>query len=293
MNFQTIQYFITAAELENLSKAADFLHVSQSALSKAIANMEKEIGVPLFVRTGKKLSLKPEGARLLESCKTILAEMDSAKKEITLMSSGTINRIRIWCSEVPESFYECLSDFRNAYSNTEYIIDWQIGFDSLPDINTYDMIIYPEDSKFTKYKGLHFYENRFMLALSNTHPLAKKGAVSTQALDGLDYVFMKSEAGSPEFIYDTFSALTIRMHSCSFTTSRDAHRRMIASGFAVGLVSKENCEVYQKDKNISLIPLMDSRFHQQMMVCFKREKRLSELGMAFMNHFIDYYRLDS
>ena len=58
MNISQLRYFTTVAQLENVSKAADLLYLSQSSLSKNIAKLEEELGMPLFDRNGKKITLQ-------------------------------------------------------------------------------------------------------------------------------------------------------------------------------------------------------------------------------------------
>ena len=55
MTITQLRYFMIAAQMENLSGAASALYISQSALSKNIASLEKELGMQLFDRRGKSL----------------------------------------------------------------------------------------------------------------------------------------------------------------------------------------------------------------------------------------------
>ena len=61
MEWHHFEYFKQLAKLENMSETAKILNVSQSALSRAIKNLEKELGVPLFNRIGRKLKLNQYG----------------------------------------------------------------------------------------------------------------------------------------------------------------------------------------------------------------------------------------
>ena len=73
-----IRYFITIAQLENMSRAAELLHISQSSLSKNISAIEKELGTELFERNGKNISLNRAGTQFLESCRRMIAELDDS-----------------------------------------------------------------------------------------------------------------------------------------------------------------------------------------------------------------------
>ncbi len=68
---QQISIFITAAETENFTVAAERLGITQPLVSKTIASLEYEIGFPLFIRENRKVRLTPAGKELLESWKNI------------------------------------------------------------------------------------------------------------------------------------------------------------------------------------------------------------------------------
>lgn len=63
MDYNQIQRFLMIVKHSNLSGAAKELYISQPALSLSLANMEKELGMPLFYRVKNRLVLTPEGDR--------------------------------------------------------------------------------------------------------------------------------------------------------------------------------------------------------------------------------------
>lgn len=82
MEIQQLEYFKVVAEMQHMTHAAERLNISQPALSKSISNIEQEIGVPLFDRQGRSISLNRYGKLFLESVDTILDEFQKAKEEI-------------------------------------------------------------------------------------------------------------------------------------------------------------------------------------------------------------------
>ncbi len=82
MELQQLEYFKTVAEMQHMTHAAEQLNISQPALSKSISNIEQEIGVPLFDRQGRSISLNRYGKLFLSSVDAILHEYEKAKIEI-------------------------------------------------------------------------------------------------------------------------------------------------------------------------------------------------------------------
>ncbi len=71
MELSQLAYFRAVARTEHFTRAAEELHITQPSLSKAIANLEGELGVPLFDREGKRVRLNPYGAAFLERVEQI------------------------------------------------------------------------------------------------------------------------------------------------------------------------------------------------------------------------------
>lgn len=78
MNLDHLRYFETIARLEHYGKAARLLHITQPNLSHAISQLETELGVPLFEKTGRNVRLTRYGKLFLESVSHSLGHLDSA-----------------------------------------------------------------------------------------------------------------------------------------------------------------------------------------------------------------------
>jgi DNA-binding transcriptional LysR family regulator len=78
LELRQLRYFVAVAEELHFGRAADRLHMSQSPLSRAIRELEREVGVVLFIRTTRRVELTPAGALLLERSRRALAEIDGA-----------------------------------------------------------------------------------------------------------------------------------------------------------------------------------------------------------------------
>lgn len=93
MNLKKWEYFLKAAELGNLSRVAEKLDISQPALSRQIAALEREIGAPLFNRTGRGLTLTPAGEVFRDRAEAILEEITRVPEEVVHAANTPSGRL--------------------------------------------------------------------------------------------------------------------------------------------------------------------------------------------------------
>jgi len=293
MNISQLRYFTTVAQLENVSKAADLLYMSQSSLSKNIAKLEEELGMPLFDRNGKKIALNPLGERFLECCNLLLRELDMALEDMEQLSCGTDNRIKICVAGVNQRIVDCMAAFRLERPEIEFDLDSGLEWRETLDINDFDVLIYPAGGRYDKYTGYTFSRERYYLAVAEGPELAGNSSISARALDGQDVVFLRNGKMALEYPCTICSAMAVAFRSQCFVDSQAAHCQMIASGMAIGFVTEEEAEFYQSASNIRLIPMQDQRFSRQMMICFRRDKHLSQAARDFRDYAVQYFTLDT
>jgi DNA-binding transcriptional LysR family regulator len=122
MELNQLEYFKTLAHINHFTQAAQSISVSQPALSRSIAKLEKELGVPLFNRVGKKIHLTPYGQNFLIHTERVLQELANAKQEIVDLSEpdqGIINLSflhSLGTTLVPM----LLSNFRKKYPKIQF-----------------------------------------------------------------------------------------------------------------------------------------------------------------------------
>lgn len=103
MEIRALQYFLAVAREENMTEAANLLHVTQPTLSRQIADLEAELGKRLFVRTNRNTILTEEGMHLRQRAEEILSLVTQTEEEVKMtqpiwpVRSGSARRKRTAC----------------------------------------------------------------------------------------------------------------------------------------------------------------------------------------------------
>lgn len=99
MEFRVLQYFLAVAREENISGAAEFLHLSQPTLSRQLKDLEDELGKQLFIRGNRKITLTEEGMILRKRAEEITELIKKAEDEITSSDDTLVGNITIGAGE--------------------------------------------------------------------------------------------------------------------------------------------------------------------------------------------------
>ncbi|UZD54512.1 LysR family transcriptional regulator [Caldimonas aquatica] len=201
MTFTQLEVFVTLARAGSFSRAAALLGITQSAVSHAIRALERELGVPLFVRDRAVPELTPAGARLLaraHEIRTLHEALIQDAKDAQGLREGVLRIASFGSTSSLRILPDLLARFRQLHPGIEVYIDeeaddtvvrWlterrvEIGFVVLPD---------------ERFETLPLVQDEFVVVLPEAHPLARKASVAPADLNDLPFVL--PEAGCSDLI---------------------------------------------------------------------------------------------
>lgn len=198
MELRHLRYLVAVAQHGSFSHAARFIYVSQSAISEQIADLEQELGVPLFDRSRRRIRLTAHGELFLREAKAVLAAADRAVDVARQSFHGEIGTLRIaffsggFGSELPA----LIRDFRSSNANVRVSLT-----EMTPVEQTRALLNGSLDVGFTRRVEERFsgdlrsevlYQHRIMAVLPSNHPLAP-GPVDIRALKTERFVLCARE----------------------------------------------------------------------------------------------------
>lgn len=100
MDIRVLKYFLTVVREENITKASDILHITQPTLSRQLSKLEEDLGVQLFIRRKKGISLTDEGILFRRRASEIVELADKAERELSECEQFIDGEISIGCGEM-------------------------------------------------------------------------------------------------------------------------------------------------------------------------------------------------
>jgi len=190
MEIRILRYFLEIAREENMTRAAEKLHISQPSLSKEIKKLEDELGHSLFVRTNKSMHLTDEGMLLRRRAEDILDLTDKTVEKFSRLDSITGGEIRIGCAEsfLIKYLARSIKAFKEQYPNFVFRI---FSGDTEPvaerlDRGILDLAVIVEPPNLSKYNYLTVPEcDRWGVVMPEKCPLSEKDEITFGDLYGL------------------------------------------------------------------------------------------------------------
>ena len=117
MEIRVLRYFLTVVREEGINRAAEALHITQPTLSRQLFQLEREVGVKLFNRGAKKITLTNEGILLRRRAEEILALVDRTEQELIEQDEQVEGRVVIGGGELAamQELPKIISSFREKY----------------------------------------------------------------------------------------------------------------------------------------------------------------------------------
>ena len=117
LNLNLLKAFLLVAEERNFRAASERLHISHSAVSVQIKQLEHQVGVPLFIRTTRSVELTPEGAELLAGTQAMFSELHAILQKIRTADTAENGFVSMACTPAVASAYlvPAMSRYRNEY----------------------------------------------------------------------------------------------------------------------------------------------------------------------------------
>lgn len=193
MEIRVLRYFLTVVQEGSINRAAEVLHITQPTLSRQLSQLEEEVGVKLFQRGVRKITLTNEGILLRRRAEEILSLVDRTEKELVEQEKLVEGRIVIGCGELTavQILPEVIENFHKKYPLVSYDI-FTANADlvkeqmekGLVDIGVLLEPIDMEKFDFIRLAG----KERWVVLMRPDDPLADKEAVSAKDLENLPLI---------------------------------------------------------------------------------------------------------
>ena len=286
MEIRVLRYFLTVVREESITKAADVLHITQPTLSRQLSQMEEDVGVKLFNRGSRRITLTNEGILLRRRAEEILQLVDKTEKELIEQEEQVEGKISIGCGEIAavQVLPNLIKTFREKYPQVTFDI-----FTATADLVKEQMdkglldiglLLEPVDMEKYDFIRLEMKE-KWVVLMRPDSPLAEKETVTAKDLSELPLILPRRVNVQSEIAswfgnyYDDLNVVFISNLSTNSAV-------MVTGGLAYSLVIEGAVPFWDQSK-VTYRPLSPS-LTATSVLAWKRGQPFSLAATKFIEH---------
>ncbi len=284
MNLYRLRIFLAVARRLSYSRAAEDLFISQPAVSRHVAVLEKELGVQLLGQSGNRVFLTETGRVVYGYAQRLFDVEDELSRALTEMANLGGGHLRLGASSTPGVYLlpPAVAAFEERYPGVEV---------SLLVANSRDveaMVLQGElDLGFsgaTFRSGLQtlpYARDRLVFVVSPSHPLATDGSVSIEQLLSERFLLREAGSGTRAVLEEEVGRLGLRFDRVMELAGCEAVKRGAMAGIGVAAVSAYSVEMEIRYGLLKALPVAHLRLEREISMISRKDVRPTAATLAF------------
>jgi DNA-binding transcriptional LysR family regulator len=298
MEMRQLTYFLAAAHTQNFRKAAELCLITQPALSRQIAALEKELGITLFKRIKQHVELTPAGQTFVEYAQSALDILQQGEQELVRWQQGLSGTVVLGCNHsLAAAFLPTqLAAFRKRYPNiclkvkvhpSDEVIRLveqgavDLGFIYDPAVRS-EMVVVKE-----------LFRQPLHLLVSTQHPLTRVDpqARTLERILAEPLLLLGQTARLRKVLDRIFLQRGLTVHPVIETDSVEGLKELVKQGCGVTLMPPALLWIPQGSNGLALLPIADVTETFIFALVYRRAGALTVPARQFINTISDFFRV--
>ncbi len=293
MEILRLRTFCKVVELNSFTKASEVLYLTQAAVSQHVQALERELGVTLFERGVRTLTLTDAGRRLYDYARRILELHDEAKQEISRVPTALTGEVRIAASTIPAEHIlpPVLTSFRQQHPQvrvTVVVSDSEATLTTMR-ANQADVGVVGLKPTSLRLSFEPLVEDELVLIVPPKHRWARRKSVSLDELKREPFIARESGSGSrwclERGLEQVGTALT-DFNVILELASNEAVKEAVLQGGGVSVLSRRAVERELKARQLKAVAVNGLRMERQFYLVTNKRRVLSSAARKFLE-FLD------
>lgn len=292
MEIQQFYYFKAVAELQHMTRAAEKLSISQPALSKSIANIEREFGVPLFDRNGRTIVLNRFGEMFLQHVDVILTEYSKIVKQFEDITKPGYGEVAFGFIHTlgMEVVPELMAIVPNYYPHLEISLNQATSLTLLKRLEegVVDICLTQEfTSKLIEVEWVELWTEELFVIVPEHHPLAAKDEIYLKEIEGESFISIKRGNSLRQIVDKLLKTANVNVETTYAGEEMHTVAGFVGAGLGVSLIPDIKGLDYFKVKKLSVI---EPNCERKIGLAWAKERYMSPAAKEFKEFLISYLK---
>lgn len=283
MDFRQLEYFQMVCRLNNMTRAAERLHVAQPAVSVAIQRLEDELGVLLFERSQKQFTLTAEGRVFLERAEELLYKAQDALLEMHEYRELKKGSLKLGVPPMIGSFLfpHIFAGFNNLFPSIQLnvIEEGSLAVRKLLEQDAIDLgiVIVSEPSNILSVQPVS--NGEILLCISPDHHLSELKTIGFEELREEPFILLKEDTYHRQIIIRECKKHGFEPNIILSSSQIETVRGLVSKGVGVSFLLDA---IARKDEQICCLHLADP-IHVTIGLAWKKDRYLSKAAQTFID----------
>jgi len=242
ITLRQLEIFEKVAVNQHVTKASEQLYLSQSAVSMAIADMERITGAPLFERRGRRLILNDRGREILPEVQEVLRRVSGIEQFLSESVGEPVGVLKVGASTTIGNYLlpKIVGEFSARHPKAKvllYVANTQL-IEEAVERGEYDLGLIEGPSHNPSLKASPWIEDELVVISGKKHPFADAGNVTADMLAGADWIIREKGSGTREIFEAAMAAHGIEYNVSMELGHTEAIKKAVEAGMGVGCLSR-------------------------------------------------------
>lgn len=289
INADLLRTCIEVARVEHLGRAADILHADQSTVSRKIARLEEEVGIPLFERIGRSIRVTQAGRRFVGRAGRILDDLGDAVADARGSVSPETGQVHVGFLHTVGARWlpERLARFLRAFPEVRFILeegtsaevvgglvggDFDLGIVGPPPTGARELEIHP------------LFRERVAVVVPSGHRLAAHHSCVLHDLADERLILPRSRSGLRKVVDDAFAAQGISPNVAYEGDDLAIVQGLVEAGLGSTLLP---VPLPMPSNRVAVLPLREPAIARTMVLCWNRRRALPPAARLFASRLLE------
>lgn len=286
MSFENLKLFKDIAQTKSFSRGAALNEVSQSAASQHVQELERNLGIILLDRSTRPLAVTMAGQMYADFCRDVLRRKDEFEvtlEQLKQQVEGTVRVASIYSvglSEMAQLEEEFSRRQPKARLVVEYLRPEKVYSAVLADEADLGLVSYPEPSR--EITVIPWRQEQMVVAAGPEHPLARKGRIRAEDLEGVDFVGFDEDLPIrrevDRFLREHEIAVTQALHFDNLQMIKEA----VAHDAGVSILPARILRDEVAQGRLVAIPMLESELYRPLGIIHRKKKHFHSAARSFL-----------
>lgn len=283
MNLDHLRYFVKLSELRHYTRAAEQLCISQPSLSHAISQLESELGVPLFEKSGRNTVLTRYGEEFLECAQRSLGILDAGMESLQRSAKGEgVVRLGFLRTLGVDFIPKLTSDFIAADPNSgvEFSFHSDLSSGLIDGLlqHKFDLVFCSEPEKSLGLTATPVTSQKLVMIVPNGHPLADRESIGLAETLEYPAVWFAKGSGLRKVVDGMYEQVGGKPISVVETEEDEVIAGLVAAGFGIAVVP--DMDMLHK-LDISVLEITSPPYHRDFFMAWDDSVFMSPAAQRF------------